>query len=226
VSFTFCVVTDADFQIQVNIDLDVIDGDSQCQYKFDTTHKLKHLYQPVSSVWLAQPPISHLHIYVWPRSCVGQWNLHVHSGDVIIIFSFCLAIPLQLAEQFHQVGKQFHQVIWGRDFGEMLMEVPNCEGLRYIPETQVNELGLQDLGYNEKALLICHRYISAFDHLTSISLNDRSGGVVVTGQPGIGANSLLFMITLLTSVSNPTKANPALFFIFFSAVYVKVCLPP
>jgi hypothetical protein len=87
------------------------------------------------------------------------------------------------------VGKRLHRVIWGRDLNAMLLEMADCGGLGYIPEAQVNELGLQDLGYNEKVLLVRHEYISAFDHLTSLSLNDRSGGVIVTGQPGIGTNS-------------------------------------
>jgi len=82
----------------------------------------------------------------------------------------------------------------------------------------VNELGLKDLGYNEKILLVRHEDISAFNYLTSMSLNDGSGGVIVTGQPGIGANSLLPMVTSLKSVLNSTKANPAFFFIFSSTV--------
>ena len=106
----------------------------------------------------------------------------------------------------------------------MLLDVPNGRGLKYIPEIQVNEPRLPDLGYNEKVLLVRQEYISAFDQLTSMSLNDISGGVIVTGQPGIGANSLLFTITLLTSALNSTKANLAFFFIFSSAVYVNVGL--
>ena len=78
--------------------------------------------------------------------------------------------------------------MWGRDL-EVLLEMADCGGLKYIPEIQVNELGLQVLGYSEKVLLVRQEYISAFDHLTSMSLNDRSGGVIVTGQPGIGTNS-------------------------------------
>ena len=111
-----------------------------------------------------------------------------HSGDVIIILSFSLATPLPPAGGFHQVGERLHQMIWGRDLGEMLLDVPKCGDLRYMPETQVNELGLRHLGYNEKVLLVRHEYLSAFDNLTSISLNDGSGGVIVTGQPGIGAS--------------------------------------
>lgn len=86
------------------------------------------------------------------------------------------------------MGERLHQVMWGRDL-EVLLEMADCGGLKYIPEIQVNELGLQVLGYSEKVLLVRQEYISAFDHLTSMSLNDRSGGVIVTGQPGIGTNS-------------------------------------
>jgi len=145
-------------------------------------------------------------------------------GQRIIILSFRLVTPRLLAERFHQVGERLYQVMWGRELEGMLLDMANCGGLRYIPETQVNELGLQDLGYNKKVLLIRHGYISAFDRLTSMSLNDRSGGVIVTGQPGIGANSLLFTISSLTSALNSTKANLAFFFIFSSAVYVNVSL--
>jgi hypothetical protein len=95
-------------------------------------------------------------------------------------------------------------VIWGRNFEEMLLDVPNCGGLKYIPETQVNELGLQWLGYSRYDLLIYNDYISAFNHLVSMSVNSTSGGVVVIGQPRIGMtqNSLLYTITFLTLASN------------------------
>jgi len=224
----FHVVTDVDFQpilirlLQVDVDFNTIDEDSLRHYNFDTTHKLNCHHQPLSSVWPVQPPISHLHVYV--QSSVGPWDLHSTFGRRIIILSFFLATPLQLAERFYQVGERLHRVMWGRDLEDMLLDVPDCGGLRYIPGTQVNKLGLQDLGYNEKVLLVRHEYISAFDQLTSMSLNDRSGGVIVTGQPGIGANSLLFTITSLTSTLNSTKANPAFFFIFSSAVYVNASL--
>jgi hypothetical protein len=56
----------------------------------------------------------------------------LHSGDVIIVLTFCLAAPLQLAKGFHQLGQQLHQVVWGSDLGKMLLDVPNCGGLRYI----------------------------------------------------------------------------------------------
>jgi len=164
------------------------------------------------------------HVYVWPHSSVGQWNLHSMVVQYIILVLFCLVTPFLLAMQFHQVGEQLYQVMWGRDLKGMLLDIANCGGLRYILETQVNKLGIQDLGYNEKVLLVCHEYISAFNQLTSMSLNDRSRVVIVTGQPGIGANSLLFTITSLTSTLNSTKANPAFFFIFSSAIYVNASL--
>ena len=226
----FRVVTDVDFQaipirfLQVDIDLDPVDGDSLRHYSFDTTHKLNRHHQPLSLVWPVQPPIGHLHVYVQPLSSAGPWNLCSMFGQHIIILSFCLATPLQLAGRFHQVGGRLHQVMWGRDLKEMLLDVPDCGGLRYIPEIQVNKLGLRDLGYGEKALLIRQEYTAALHQLTSMSLNDTSGGVIVTGQPGIGADSLLIAITLLTSALDSTKANPVFFFMFSSAVYVNASL--
>ena len=106
-------------------------------------------------------------------------------------FLILLATPLQLARQFHQVGERFYQAIWGRQLQEMLLDVPDGGDLKYIPQTSVDELGLRDLGYNERCLLVRHEFISALDHLTSMSSNDRSGGVVVTGQPGIGMHCIL-----------------------------------
>ena len=121
------------------------------------------------------------------------------SGDVIIRLSFCLATPLHMAGKFHRVGEQLHRALWRTPstLEAMLLDVPGCQGLQYMSETQLNELGLRNMGYNERCLLIRHEYLSAFNDLTSISSNaDGSGGVVVTGQPGIGATSLLFTITL------------------------------
>jgi hypothetical protein len=103
---------------------------------------------------------------------------------------------------------------WGRDFEEMLLDVPDCGNLRYIPEIQVNKLGLRHLGYGEKVLLQSHEYISAFDHLTSMSLNETTGGVIVTGQPGIGANTSLLMFTLLiTSIELNQGKSCFLFYV-------------
>jgi len=71
--------------------------------------------------------MGHLHVYM--QSSVGPWNLHSTFGRRIIILSFCLATPLQLAERFYQVGKQLHQVMWGRDLEDMLLDAPDCGGL-------------------------------------------------------------------------------------------------
>jgi len=73
----------------------------------------------------------------------------------------------------------------------MLLDVPDGSDLKYMPETLVNELGLRDLGYNERCLLIRHEFIFAFNRLTLLSPDDTRGGVVVTGQPGIGTHCIL-----------------------------------
>jgi hypothetical protein len=77
------------------------------------------------------------------------------------------------------------------------LDVPDCEGLKYLPESQVDSLRLQSLGYKTEALLVCNEYIFALNHLNSGSLA-KCGGAVVTVHPGIGMNLLLITVILLT----------------------------
>jgi hypothetical protein len=88
--------------------------------------------------------------------------------------------------------------MWGKDLEKMLLDVPDCEGLKYLPKAQLDHLQIGFLGYPEQVLLIREEYIFAMNHLTSKSLCE-GGGMVVTGQPGIGMESFPVMITLLTS---------------------------
>ena len=104
------------------------------------------------------------------------------------------------------MGQRLHQMTWKRNFEEMVMDMPDCKGLRYIPETKVKELGIQLLGYSGHNLLIRNDYISAFNNLVSMSEKGIGGGVVVTGQPGIGKTLLLYtFFTLLISARDPIR---------------------
>ena len=59
--------------------------------------------------------------------------------------------------------------------------------LKYVLNTQIEQLRLDCLNYRESVLLVHKEYISAFVTLESCSLeSSRDGGVVVVGQPGIG----------------------------------------
>ena len=88
--------------------------------------------------------------------------------------------------------------MWGKNLEEMLLDVPDCEGLKYLPKAQVDHLQIGYLGYLEEVLLIRKEHIFAMNNLTSKSLR-KGGGVVVTGQPGIGMDLFPVMIILLTS---------------------------
>ena len=74
--------------------------------------------------------------------------------------------------------------MWGKDLEVMLLDVPNFEGVKYLPKAQVDHLQLGILGYPEQVLLIRKEYIFSMNDLTSKSLC-KGRGVVVTGQPGI-----------------------------------------
>jgi hypothetical protein len=88
--------------------------------------------------------------------------------------------------------------MWGKDFKEMLLDVPNCEGMKYLPAAQVDYLQIKHLGYPEQVLLIRTEYILSMNKFTSKSLCE-GGGVVITGQPGIGMDIVFpVMIILLT----------------------------
>jgi hypothetical protein len=57
----------------------------------------------------------------------------------------------------------------------------------YITEQKIDELGLGRLNYDEKALLVRKEYEIAYGDLENYrATSTRSGGAVVTGQPGIG----------------------------------------
>jgi hypothetical protein len=88
--------------------------------------------------------------------------------------------------------------MWGKDLEEMLLDVPNCGGLKYLPKAQVDHLQMGVLDYPEEVLLICKEYIFAMNNLTSKSLR-KGGGVVVAGQPGIAMDLFPVMVILLTS---------------------------
>ena len=55
---------------------------------------------------------------------------------------------------------------------------------KYLPATVVDELGLRELGFNASVLLVREEYHYTLDTLEGRQKN--SGGIVITGHPGIG----------------------------------------
>ncbi len=77
---------------------------------------------------------------------------------------------------------------WGEDVDKLLQPVPDCN-LQYFTKEQIKYLGLRDhLLYDQVVLLVREEYKVAYPTLRwyKENPNSTSGGVVVTGQPGIG----------------------------------------
>lgn len=59
--------------------------------------------------------------------------------------------------------------------------------LKYVPSATLQNLELHHMNFSEEVTLIREEFVQAFNTLQSWSARrQRGGGVVVTGQPGIG----------------------------------------
>lgn len=90
-----------------------------------------------------------------------------------------------------RVAWKIYETMWRKDPGKIPLDVPCCNGLKYIPRTQINELQLPSLGFIEDVLLVREEYLIAWDALNRKS--NGGGGIVITGQPGINAKFLHVM---------------------------------
>ncbi|KAI0299681.1 hypothetical protein B0F90DRAFT_602363 [Multifurca ochricompacta] len=78
----------------------------------------------------------------------------------------------------------------------------------YVPQDQLSNLGVEHLGYNEKALLFRHEYSLALEEIEEQSKMRReylSGGIIITGDPGLGKTCfLLYLLFHCLSNGRPT----------------------
>ncbi|KAI0245653.1 hypothetical protein BJV78DRAFT_1287359 [Lactifluus subvellereus] len=119
-----------------------------------------------------------------------------------------------------RAARKLYDTLWGKDLNVILLDVPNGNGLKYVPRSQVEDLELHHLEYPEYALLIRKEYIFAFDELET---RPRKGGVVVSGQPGIGKSTFLFYALFRRlSTQKPTALQMSTCFIVFKDTGVKV----
>lgn len=83
-----------------------------------------------------------------------------------------------------------YNALWKKPLDPILQNAPARAGtpvLKHIPFSMLKELGLIPLmNFPEEVLLIREEYEIAFDTFQDWSRKG-GGGVVVTGQPGIGA---------------------------------------
>jgi hypothetical protein len=100
----------------------------------------------------------------------------------------------------YNAAVKLHKAMWEQDLESRLQEVSQCGGLKYLPATAIEELQLRRLGCTAEAILVREEYPFTLKALEARQNN--SGGIIVTGHPGIGMNSLQndnFAHVLLTS---------------------------
>ena len=78
--------------------------------------------------------------------------------------------------------------VWQTDLEKKLLKVDKCEDLKYLPPTEVRNLQLKSLGCATETILVREEYDLILKELAKDQ--PKSGGFVVTGQPGIGTSLL------------------------------------
>jgi hypothetical protein len=111
-------------------------------------------------------------------------------------------------EETRAISEAAHLVyhkIWLEDgLNQLLQPVPG-RNLKYLSNEHIDSLQLERLSYNEPVLLIREEYGLACEYLQSqegLEQRVRKGGMVVTGQPGIGAHFSPARSPSLTIVSS------------------------
>ncbi|KAI0245655.1 hypothetical protein BJV78DRAFT_1287361 [Lactifluus subvellereus] len=166
------------------------------QADLDNSTQLQDPSQLISEVWPTQPLNDHVHIYVMSHPSADQDTL--------------------------RAARKLYDTLWGKDLNVILLDVPNGDGLKYVPRSQVNNLELHHLEYKEYALLIRKEYIFAFDALETRP-REKIGGVVVSGQPGIGKSTFLFYALFRRlCAKKPTALQMSTCFVVFKDTGVKV----
>ncbi|KAH9024592.1 hypothetical protein EDB84DRAFT_1506460, partial [Lactarius hengduanensis] len=119
-----------------------------------------------------------------------------------------------------QIAEQLYTTLWGKHLNVILEEISDDDGTtwKYVPKTHIDSL--QTLGYTESCgLLLRPEYDITFRALCQDSETAKArqcGGVVVTGQPGIGKTCFLYYILLRRlSEGRPVALEQPKFFILF-----------
>jgi hypothetical protein len=107
---------------------------------------------------------------------------------------------------------------WGETLDGILELVgPNCGNLKYLSQNHIGPLDLHHLLFSEEVLLVRDEYEIVYEDLCSYKAEAKvkRGGVVVTGQPGIG---MLLLPTLASSlIQLPIQERHASYTISYSA---------
>ncbi|KAH9000070.1 hypothetical protein EDB92DRAFT_460622 [Lactarius akahatsu] len=121
-----------------------------------------------------------------------------------------------------RVAEHLYNTLWGKDLNVILEEVSDDDGTtwKYVPETHINSLRMEVLGYPEsRGLLVRPEYDIALGMLNDgykTAKNHQRDGVVVTGQPGIGRTCFLYYLLLhkLSEMEPVALERPGFFILF------------
>ncbi|KAH9048878.1 hypothetical protein EDB84DRAFT_1556546 [Lactarius hengduanensis] len=161
--------------------------------------------QTISEIWQNQPPTHQIHIFVAFSNLPSEFE-----G------------PRRILEAAHILYYQ----VWGENIETLLQHVPDHGEIQYLKKGQIDSLGLAALLYNESALLIRKEYKVIHDDLRSYERDPtrRGGGVVVTGQPGIGKSCFLYYLLLrLLCTRTPVAFQVERKFVLFQETGVQMC---
>jgi hypothetical protein len=91
-----------------------------------------------------------------------------------------------------KTAESLKRALWGKDLKTVLKCTSEAEGnWKYVPKEQIKSLGMDKIRYREKeGLLIRAEYEAALNAVYSHRTNaifTKSRGVIIIGQPGIGA---------------------------------------
>ncbi|KAH9172974.1 hypothetical protein EDB89DRAFT_1905677 [Lactarius sanguifluus] len=146
-----------------------------------------------------------------PRDWSNAENLHVY----LYIDLGPAAPPPEV-----QVAEQLYRTLWGEDLNVILEEMSGVDRTtwKYVPKTHIDSL--QKLGYTESCgLLLRPEYDIALRTICKDQKTAKArqcGGVVVTGQPGIGKTCFLYYVLLRRlSEMEPVALERPDFFILF-----------
>ncbi|KAI0255005.1 hypothetical protein BJV78DRAFT_810987 [Lactifluus subvellereus] len=165
--------------------------------------KLEEDFDNISTHWPATTPLSpqHLHIIVeLPSALPGMQDIH-------------------------QAALKLYGTLWGKDLNDILLDVPDGNGLKYVPKSRMDDLELRAFKYKEDAFLVREEYSFAFDELETRSADSekKGGGVVVLGQPGIGKTYFLFYALFRRlCAKKPTAFHMSKHFVVFKDTGVTV----
>lgn len=140
----------------------------------------------LTEIWREPPPAHRIHAFV------TLTNLPMELSGLHLLYKAAHTL--------------YHQV-WGHKSDDIFEAVPGRGDYRYLTTQKIVDLGLKALSYKAKFLLVRKEFEIAHKELEGFNAPpNESGGVVVTGQPGIGKTCFLYYLLLQLLCEKKTVA--------------------